>query len=274
MVHQIFPSQVMSISNNPINKHLVSSSSKGLSCIRFELLSRCAGLTHGVFTRKGGLSASPYDALNVSYSTGDQPSNVAGNLKLIKDHIGAKLIVSMNQVHGTEIIALHKEDYDDISTPTADAMITDVPSLGIMVKQADCQGIILYDAINSVTAVVHCGWRGNVLNILGAVVDRMKSEFGCEAKDLMAAVGPSLGPCCAEFTSYKEIFPQEFTEYMVADNRFDLWEISRMQLLRAGLVRGNIEIAGICTKCNIDLFYSYRGEGETGRFGTVAMLKE
>jgi polyphenol oxidase len=262
----------MSIKNNPINKLIVSS--KGLSCIRFDLLSGHAGLAHDVFTRKGGLSPSPYDALNVSYSTGDQPSNVDGNLNLIKDHIGARLIVSMNQVHGTEIVALHKEDNNDISTPVADAMITDVPALGIMVKQADCQGIILYDEINSVVAVAHCGWRGNVQNILGAVVDRMKSEFGCEAKDLLAAIGPSLGPCCAEFTSYKEIFPQEFTEYMVADNRFNLWEISRMQLMHAGLMRGNIETAGICTKCNTDLFYSYRAEGETGRFGTVAMLKE
>jgi polyphenol oxidase len=264
----------MSINNNPTNKQLVSGSSKGISSIRFELLSRHAGLAHGVFTRKGGLSTSPYDALNVSYSTGDQPSNVDSNLKLIKDHIGASQIISMNQIHGTEIVALHKESHDDISTPVADAMITDITMLGIMVKQADCQGIILYDAISSVAAVVHCGWRGNVQNILGAVVDRMQSEFGCEAKDLLAAIGPSLGPCCAEFTTYYEIFPQEFTEYMAADNHFDLWEISRMQLMRAGLRKDNIEIAGICTKCNTDLFYSYRAEGETGRFGTVAMLKE
>jgi len=103
---------------------------------------------------------------------------------------------------------------------------------------------------------------------------RMKSEFGCEPGDITAAIGPSLGPCCSEFKTYREIFPPEFVTHMVSENHFDLWEISRMQLLRAGLMKEKIEIAGVCTKCNTDLFYSYRGEGETGRFGTVAMLKE
>jgi polyphenol oxidase len=257
-----------------LNTSIVSNSLNGLSYFRFNSLITHTNLAHGVFTRKGGLSRTPYDGLNVSCSTGDMPENINANLELIKNEIRATRIMSMNQVHGTEIIAVHNDSCSDLSIHSADAIITDVPMLGIMVKQADCQGIILYDEVRSVIAVVHCGWRGNVQDIPGMAVNRMKLEFGCEPRDMLAAIGPSLGPCCAEFTSYGEIFPHEFISHMVSDNHFDLWEISRMQLSLAGLMREKIEIAGICTKCNTDLFYSYRAEGETGRFGTVAMLKE
>jgi YfiH family protein len=153
-------------------------------------------------------------------------------------------------------------------------MITDIPSIALMIKQADCQGVILYDPIKIVFAVVHCGWRGNVHNILGSVIERMISDFKCVEADIFAAIGPSLGPCCAEFTSYREIFPDEFRQYIVGKHHFNLWEISRSQLLTAGLDETRIEITEICTRCNTEMFYSYRAEGVTGRFATVAMLRE
>jgi polyphenol oxidase len=262
----------MSTNNTPV-KPVLKSSLIGLSCLQFDSLIN-TGLSHGVFTRAGGVSASPYNGLNVSYATGDLSSSVDKNLELIKGQMGASHIVSMNQVHGIDIAVFHKGGHNDYAARDADAIITDVPMLGIMVKQADCQGVILHDPEKSVVAVVHSGWRGNVQNILGEAVLRMKSEFGCEPGDITAAIGPSLGPCCSEFKTYREIFPSEFVTHMVSENHFDLWEISRMQLLAAGLMKEKIEIAGICTKCNTDLFYSYRAEGETGRFGTVAMLKE
>jgi YfiH family protein len=255
-------------------KYLISDCTGEIPCLQFDSLSVHAGLIHVVFSRKGGVSSPPYDSLNVSYNTGDLHDHVSKNLSLIKEKIGAGHMMSMSQVHGTDIITLHRDNCRDLSTRSADAIITDIPLLGIMVKQADCQGVILYDAVKSVVAAVHCGWRGNVQDILGAAVNRMRSEFGCNPEDMKAAIGPSLGPCCAEFTTYREIFPEEFYGFIVRDSHFDLWEISRMQLLRAGLMKDNIEIAGICTKCNTDIFYSYRGEGNTGRFGTVAMIKK
>ena len=252
-----------------------SRSIDGTLYLQFLLFSGYDYLTHGIFTRLGGVSEPPYDTLNTSYNIGDRPERVKKNLLIIKGVIGAGHLIFMNQVHGGDIVILRKDDHPHIeSTAYADAMITDIPSVALMVKQADCQGVILYDPVRAVLAVVHCGWRGNVGNILGAVVGRMRSNFGCGESDILAAVGPSLGPCCAEFTSYKEIFPEGFREFIVRDNHFDLWEISRRQLLDAGLGENRIEIAGICTRCNTDLFYSYRGEGTTGRFATVAMLRE
>jgi polyphenol oxidase len=263
----------MSINKTSINNHYSHNTTGRLSFLQCDSLMAEPSLSHFFFTREGGTSPHPYTGLNVSYNTGDQPDNVHRNLQLIKNETGASRVISVHQVHGTEILILRKGNSDDPESPAADAIITDIPSLGIMVKQADCQGIILYDRVRSVVAVVHSGWRGNVLDIIGVAVRKMESEFGCEPENILAAIGPSLGPCCAEFTSWRDIFPPEFQNYMVKENMFDLWEISRMQLIRAGLMEDNIRIAGICTKCNTDLFYSYRGEGETGRFGTVAMIR-
>jgi len=263
----------MPLYKEDVIKFAVNCSPGNIPYLQFNSLQRQGNLAHGIFTRKGGVSGRPYESLNVSYNTGDRPDCVTENLTLIKDEIGAGEIMSMHQVHGTAMLVMHKENHYHPSDSGADAIITDIPLMGIMVKQADCQGVILYDAVKSAAAVVHCGWRGNVHDILGLVVKRMNLEFGCEAADLLAAIGPSLGPCCAEFRSYKEIFPEEFSDFMVRDNHFNLWEISRMQLLRAGLIKDNIEITEICTKCNTEFFYSYRAEGDTGRFGTVAMIK-
>jgi YfiH family protein len=243
---------------------------------RYPLLSMYPQLSHAVFTRHGGTSHSPYDRLNTSYDVGDLPRHVAANLAIIKDALGARQLMTMKQVHGTEILVVRTGDErSGVPTASADAVITDVPGLGVMVKQADCQGVILFDPNRDVVAVTHCGWRGNVANILSKVVARMNGEFGCEECDLLACIGPSLGPCCAEFIDHGVIFPECFQEFRVNSTaNFDLKAISRRQLLNAGLRQENIHISDICTRCTTGLFYSYRREKRTGRFGTVAMLRQ
>lgn len=243
---------------------------------RYHLLSGYPQLSHAVFTRHGGTSQSPYDRLNTSYDVGDLPRHVAANLSIIKDALKARRLLTMKQVHGTGVLVVHKEDaWRRVRTPSADAVITDVPGLAVLVKQADCQGTILFDPNRNVVAVAHCGWRGNVADILSKVVARMRAEFGSEESDLLACIGPSLGPCCAEFVDHRVIFPECFQVFGIDSTaKFDLKAISRWQLLNAGLREENIQISDICTRCRTDLFYSYRGEGRTGRFGTVAMLRQ
>jgi YfiH family protein len=238
-------------------------------------LSGMKGLTHRIFTRLGGVSRPPYDSLNSSYQNGDRPEDVKENLRIIRDSLEADQLIFMNQVHGKNIIPLAKNDYPTLpaSAPEADALITDIPSMAIMVKQADCQGVIMYDPAKRIVSVTHCGWRGNLCNILASVVISMKTRFGCDPRDIMAFIGPSLGPCCAEFRSHEKMFPREFERHMVREDYFDLWGISRSQLLEAGLRNDKIEIAGICTRCNSELLYSYRADNITGRFATVAMLR-
>jgi len=247
---------------------------KEVTCFRFPGLSLNQKLIHGVFTRRGGLSEPPYNSLNTSYTVGDSPENVTENLSRIEKAVEAGHLIFMDQVHGDSIFEIRKDHLDSTGKiPPADAMITDIPRVALMVKQADCQGVIIFDPNRSVVANVHCGWRGNVRNILGRVVARMKRDFECRPSDLIVAIGPSLGPCCAEFVTHEEIFPENFRRFMVRENYFDLWAVSCLQLTEAGLREENIEVSGICTRCRTDLFYSYRAEGQTGRFGTVAMLR-
>lgn len=246
---------------------------EGIRYFRYPRLSTIPHLIHSVFTRRGGESSPPFHGLNTSYSVGDLNRNVKKNLRMIKNIMGAERLVFMDQSHRAQIMVLGKEYLKGRGhTPRADAIITEMPFIALMVKQADCQGVILFDPEQRVLANVHCGWRGSVRNILGRVIARMGEEFGCNSADMLAAIGPSLGPCCAEFVSHKRIFPKSFERFMVRENYFDLWAISCWQLMEAGVREENIELSAICTRCRTDMFYSYRGEERTGRFATVAMI--
>jgi YfiH family protein len=188
--------------------------------------------------------------------------------------MGIRHLIYLNQVHGQNILVWrHKNPLELKCGLQADAMITNIPHVGLMVKQADCQAIILFDPDKGVISNTHCGWRGNGSDIIGAVVKRMHADFGCRESDLIAGISPSLGPCCAEFKTYRNLFGRHFYPFMVQEGYFNLWEMSRMQLLEAGVRKENIHVAEICSKCNTDVFYSYRAEATTGRSATVVMLK-
>jgi YfiH family protein len=245
-----------------------------LLCFQFPGLSSYGDLAHAVYTRHGGVSQSPFHSLNTSCSTGDSKERVKTNLQIIKSTMAARSLRGMKQVHGKDIAVMHHDEPTTSSDPLqADAMITDAPGMALMVKQADCQAVLLFDPVRKVISNVHCGWRANTHFLLRDVVHRMHDEYGCRPSEIRAAISPSLGPCCAEFITHEQLFPQTFNRFMVCKNYFDLWALSRWQLAEAGLMEGNIEVAGLCTKCRTDLFYSYRAEGVTGRFATVMMLK-
>ncbi|MBW2709629.1 MAG: peptidoglycan editing factor PgeF [Deltaproteobacteria bacterium] len=243
------------------------------SYLQYQDLSQYHQLKHGTFTRHGGTSHSPYDSLNTSDAVGDSRKNVAENLMIIKQAMGARRILFTQQTHGTEVLIVDTETTETFGASwRADAMITNVSGVGLMIKQADCQAVILFDPAKNVIANVHCGWRGNVQNILERVVRTMAHHFDCRAEDLVAAIGPSLGPCCAEFITHRDIFPPNFEAFRVSENHFDLWRLSSHQLAMEGINPENITVSEICTRCHMDRFFSYRGEGVTGRFGTVVIL--
>jgi len=240
---------------------------------QFDHLAAHKNLSHAVFTRLGGTSKPPCESLNVGLRTPDSPSAVYANLERIQDAFRAERLVFLDQVHGNTVLPLHKAGLAHLENPpAADGMITNVPGVGLLIKQADCQAVILYDPQRRVIANVHCGWRGNVANILGVAVRCMTRAFGCDPENLLAGIGPSLGPCCGEFIGYERLFPRSFLAFLVHRNTFDLWALSTHQLLAAGLRAEHIAVSGLCTRCRTDLFFSYREEGQTGRFATVVML--
>jgi copper oxidase (laccase) domain-containing protein len=132
---------------------------------------------------------------------------------------------------------------------------------------------MLYDPEHRVAANVHCGWRGQVQNILAEAVRRLQTEFGSRPAVLRAGIGPGLGPCCAEFRHYGQEFPRHFWRYQVRPYYFNLWDISRDQLRAAGLQPEHIDISGLCTKCRESEFFSYRRERLSGRQGAIIGLK-
>ncbi len=248
----------------------------GIKYYQFSLLNRYPFLFHGFFSRHGGCSRPPYHFLNVAFTVGDADRDVERNIDGIKKIARAKEIVSARQEHGCNIIIIDKnclKTYDRKNPPVADAMVTALEGLALMIKVADCQALFLLDPVRRVVANVHSGWRGNVKNIIGKTVSVMKSAFGTDPRDLVATISPSLGPCCAEFRDYSTLLPPFFEKFKIKHNHFNFWEISRSQLLESGVAEPNIELAGTCTVCNFKDFFSYRKEKVTGRCAAVVMLK-
>ncbi|MDY6824786.1 MAG: peptidoglycan editing factor PgeF [Thermodesulfobacteriota bacterium] len=238
-----------------------------LTFFQFENLHRHPTVVHGVFTRRGGVSPPPFDSLNMGFMGGDARENVVRNRAVVTDCLGIHNTVFVKQVHGTTVLPVTgSTNIRAAETVEADAMVTDRPDALLCIKLADCQAVLLYDPIRRVIANIHSGWRGSIANIIRQTVTVMTDQFGCNPADMIAGIGPSLGPCCAEFINYKNEIPRPFWSYKDAENRFDFWQISRGQLQATGVPDANIETAGICTRCRSDLFFSYRQEGRTGRF--------
>jgi YfiH family protein len=246
----------------------------GITFLQFDIFSRYSNLVHGVFTRGGGVSPPPYDSLNLALVPGDRRENVVRNQDRVREALGLERLIWGRQVHGLKIRLVDGGPRPGPGDFESDGLITRQDGLGLLVKLADCQGVILFDPDGPAVGIVHCGWRGNVQNVLGRAVEAMIRTLGCDPARLRAGIGPSLGPCCAQFINFDEEFGPDFDAYRVGRDRVDLWRLSTDQLVAAGLSPENIEVMGLCTRCRTDLFFSYRAEkGPTGRFGAVAALR-
>ena len=247
----------------------------GVPIFIFPALACFDGLRHGIFTRKGGRSKSPFNSLNISFSVGDNTSDVKSNRAIISESLGVENLVFLKQVHGDKIITLSRKSGFNINSKrpfTGDAVITDIKKKFLVIQTADCQSILIYDPVRQVVANVHSGWQGSVKNIVGRVIKKMNRSFRCRPSDAIVCIGPSLGPCCAEFINYKKEIHKEYWKYGDRQNRFNFWSISADQLAAEGVLRKNIFSSNTCTKCRPDLFFSYRKETVTGRFASIIGL--
>ncbi len=251
----------------------------GVSFYQFKNLAACRGIDHRIFTRNCGFSQPPFESLNVGYGMGDSQKNVSENRGIISRFMGAGRLVFTRQIHGCEIAVLnHDSEKRGLTSAgravTADAMVTDIFGRNLVIQVADCQAVLLYEPARRVIANIHCGWRGSVQNIIGRTVEVMEQHFGCRPERIRSGIGPSLGPCCAEFINYSTEIPMEFWRYKGLNDHFDFWSLSRDQLKRAGVAEINIDSSGICTRCHTDDFFSYRAQRTTGRFAAVIGLTE
>ncbi|MGM0454496.1 MAG: peptidoglycan editing factor PgeF [Thermodesulfobacteriota bacterium] len=241
----------------------------------FASLKPFSGLVHGCFTRVGGYSRGGCARLNVGFNTGDDDAAVRQNRAAIAECVDGELVF-VNQVHQSDVVIID-DDPDGAASPAApqraDTMITRRSRCCLAIQVADCQAVMLYDPKHRVIANVHAGWRGSVANIIGGCIETMKRRFQTRPENIVAGIGPSLGPCCAEFVHYRTEMPESLWPYKDSRDRFNFWQISHDQLIAAGVPEKQIEWAGMCTKCNPHLFFSYRRDKSTGRLAAVIGLQ-
>jgi hypothetical protein len=245
-----------------------------LSYLQFPNLSEYADIRHGVFTRQGGFSKGCYRGLNVGMGSGDNLEHILQNRAAISGCMGHSELVFANQVHGTTIIN-HSESCPSGTNlalgkaESGDALITDVPGKSLVIQTADCQAVLIYDPVRKAVANIHSGWRGSIQNIIGLTVQAMIKDYSSDPKNLLTGIGPSLGPCCAEFIHYRTEIPKALWSYKSRTDCFDFWAMSKDQLTEAGIPENQIVSSNLCTRCRTDLFFSYRKEKSTGRFAAV-----
>ncbi len=238
----------------------------------FKVFEQHSHVAHGFFSRHGGVSEGPFASLNLSEAVGDHPDRVKVNRERLRQEIGVSHLVFPNQNHGVEVARIDRNNVE--KAHRGDALFTTEPGIGLAVTHADCQGAVFFDPAHQAIAVAHVGWKGSVQNVYGTLIEALKRALGTKAEDLIVGISPSLGPDHAEFENYKRELPQEFWAFQPKPHYFDFWEISKHQLLSAGVREKNIEIAKICTYCAEKDFFSYRREKKTGRNATVIAMKK
>ncbi len=183
------------------------------------------------------------------------------------------------QVHSTEIVCTDKPLAVGEPHLKADAIITNIPNICLMMRFADCVPILLFDPEKRVVGIAHAGWIGTVNKIAGKTVTKMVQNFGTNPTDVLAAIGPSIGPDHYQvgedvINKVDNSFGNSSEKLFVhkdGKSYFDLWKANQIVLTEVGV--NKIEVAGICTQCNLNDWYSHRGEhGKTGRFGVVLGL--
>lgn len=260
---------------------LLKYNDNGLVYYRFATLEDQPGLFHGIFTRLGGVSPAPWATLNVGHTVGDDHEAVEENHRRLCCALGIARqdIVSGYQVHGTRVARVGLRDRGQVY-PETDILITNVPGVPLMQRYADCLPILLYDPVHRAVGLAHAGWRGTLARVAQKAVEAMQAEFDTRPAELIAALGPGIGPCCYQVgpevaeAAQKTIsgWPSVLLRYQDGSWHLDLWEANRRLLRQAGVE--HIEISGLCTACRTDEFYSHRAEqGHTGRFGVVIGLR-
>ncbi len=237
------------------------------------------GLVRHLFsTRRGGVSVGALGPMNLGFSRGDSMDNVLENYRRIcyVSGIYPGDMVFSDQIHKDVVLEVDARDRGKgILKPRemqgVDALVTNTPEVCLVTNHADCVPLFFLDPVKKAIGLAHAGWRGTAMEIGRKTVEKMTECYGCDPKDILAGIGPSIGPCCFEVgMDVKIIFEMGFPEW--ADRiilpgktpdkvQIDLWETNRRILMAAGLREEHITVSDICTKCEYEFFHSHRKVG-------------
>ncbi|MBQ7106641.1 MAG: peptidoglycan editing factor PgeF [Clostridia bacterium] len=260
---------------------------KGSLCfITFPKLESFGSIKHGFSTRLGGVSEGYFSSMNLSFTTGDARHRVVKNYEIFSNALGIdpKSTVLSRQTHTDNIRIVTAQDcgkgvYKDFDYTDTDALITNVNGVTLVTHSADCCLLVFFDPIKKVIASAHAGWRGTVKEIGLKTVQKMIQSFGCDPKDIIAGIAPSIGKCCYEVDDpvYNEFIklkylniPQIFTTKPNGKYMLDLWEANKQILIQSGINPDNIDVTDLCTNCNCKEFHSHRATA--GKRGVNALF--
>ena len=240
---------------------------------------------HAVFTRQGGLSPEPWNSLNVGGTVGDERDRVRENRYRSFAVLGRDRhsIFDVWQIHSADVVIANTAHPHFNSSPIfkADGIVTDNPAVSLFMRFADCTPVLLYDPCEKAIGLVHAGWQGTVKRAAAQAIKTMQAAYGSKPGDILAAIGPAIGP--DHYEVGQDVLDQ--VRYCFGDDsagliheyagrpHFDLWAANKLILQQAGVEQ--VEVAGLCTACHPDDWYSHRAQkGKTGRFGVLMALAE
>jgi YfiH family protein len=230
-----------------------------------------AQFRHGFTSRAGGVSAAPFDSLNLGLKWGDARENVLENRRRLLQATGAPVLYLAAQVHGARIVQVRAgDDPQELARQQADGVCSDVAGLAVGVYVADCVPALLADPRTGAFAAVHAGWRGTIAGILPAAVSALAGAYGSAPAELRVALGPAIGPCCFEVgpevaAAFETALPGAGTVITRPGRKphVDLRLAQRLQLAAAGVSADAIDAIDACTKCDpAGRFYSYRRDAD------------
>jgi YfiH family protein len=241
-------------------------------------------LAQAIFTRQGGTSHKPFDSLNLGSSVGDDPRRVSQNF-----HRACRVVettpeqtVACHLTHSADVFVVDHRNRQRVMG-YGDSLVTGTPGIYLAMRFGDCTPLIFFDPVRGATGLAHAGWRGTMKNVAGTTVEAMVEQLGCWPENIVAVIGPAIGPCCYEvgpdvMVEAERSFREPGTLFSRRNGRadrahFNMWEANRRQLAACGVAQ--IIQPEMCTACHTDLFFSHRAEkGRTGRFGVMVGLKD
>ena len=239
-------------------------------------------ITHGFTTREGGVSTGAFESLNLSRRDGEADGAVEENRARVRAALGLDALVFAKQVHGNTVIRLDNAPADGVAGE-GDAMMTNVPGVGLAVQTADCVPLLIFDPENRAIAVVHSGWRGTVQEIAKATLMAMHDAYGTRAEKVRAAIGPSISQ--ANYRVGPEVLEQFDTLFgdtvgligprdAEGGGHLDNAGAVRRQLIEAGVSPDVIWMSDTCTFADETFFSCRRAKGDPfgGQAGVIGLV--
>ncbi len=254
------------------------------------------GFSHGLSSRIGGVSAPPFDQLNLGLHVGDDPAAVVENRRRLALALGIRLddVVVAEQVHGSDVARVGHAQRGSGATDTAsairgaDALITDAADVALLVQVADCAPVLLVDPVRRALGVAHAGWRGALGGVAANAARAMIDQLGCRPEDIWVGVGPHIGldqfevgEAVVSAVAEREGIGSERRDAIQRWLRpkgerwhLDLGAVLRDQLRAVGVTDSRITIDPRSTMAEPETWYSYRASSRTGRFGVLACWRD